>query len=315
MLNKIRSSGLHWLLFSAAAAVLCAAAHAVQRATAFEGQLELPIPFAPATVILVLLLLLSAAGLLFLGQRELTPRIFRRAPEKALASAGSALYTGAMVTAAFLSLIAAPFFLRTGRRLWLDFRNYQSITGHAPAGGNNGLITLLAGLFALLAFLGLGRTALRVHSGKPTKGRALLLPVITNCLWLMDFYRTHAANPVRWDYAPLLLAIAAGILFWLDWSGLYAGVPIPCRTLITAGLTAVLSLTALAGSWDMSSALLLTAQLIGALSVLWLMPRNLNQPPEEPAPAPVTEPELNYEYHPVSEPAPSEEKLEEEPHE
>lgn len=315
LIRRIRSSGLHWLLVSAAAAVLCSAFRVAQRATAFEGQLALPVPFAPASVILVLLLILALAGLLLLSRQEITPRIYRRSPELVLESRGNALYTGAMITAAFLCLIAAPFLLREGKSLWSEFRNYKALTGHAPAGGDNGMLTLLAGLFALLSFLGMGHTALKVYSGKATKGRALLLPVVTGCLWLMNTYRSCAADPVKWNYAPMLLAIAAGIMFWLDWSGLYAGIPIPCRSLVVAGCTAVLSLTALMGPWDMPAALLLTAQLITSLSVLYLVPRNLSHPPEVPAPAPTPEQELNYEYYPVSEPAPSEEKLEEEPHE
>ncbi len=91
----------------------------------------------------------------------------------------------------------------------------------------------------------------------------------------MESYRGHAADPVLWDYVPLLLAIICGMLMYLDCAGLSVGAPHPRRALWLAGATTVLSAVALAGGGEASGLLLLAAQLVAALCVLWRLPGNL----------------------------------------
>ena len=214
----------------------------------------------------------------------------------------SNLFLGGVILSGFLCLIAAPILLVGGGRMWVDFQAARELSrlhgSTAIPGGNNGILTLFTGVTAALSFIALlvvGKAA----SKNTKKGRlAILFPAINNSLWLMEFYRSHAANPVRWDYGILLVAIVSGSLLYLNWAGLYAGVFAPRRTLWVAGATVVLSFTALMGEWTLSSALLLTSQLAAALAVLWCLPHNLTYPPGIP-----------------SEEAPAEEKLEEETHE
>lgn len=289
------SRGL-WLPVTAVLALLCAAARRWQLSTAFEGALQLPRRFAPASVILVILLIVSAAVLALLAQRQRTARALRRAPDLALSAAGDTLFLGALTASAFLTLAAVPMLASRGWQLW---QTYQAARAHgiSAPGGDNGLLMLLAALTSLLALAGLLIAAKAAY--RNTSGRlAILLPAINGCLWLMATYRANAPDPVQWNYAPLLLAIVCGMLFYLEWAGLCAGAPHPRRALWLAAMTVVLSAAALAGKWDRGSALLLLSQLVSALAFLWRVPANLTHPPE-----------------PAAEPAQAEEKLEEETHE
>ncbi len=300
-MKRTRTDSLMWLLVVIVTAALCAVARRIQLNTAFEGDLNLPIPGAPAAILFLALCVLAAAALLLMARKLPVSPFLKDDPGLVLHAEGDALFMGGMVLAAFLCLIAAPVLFISGRQMWVAYQAALELArahGNTIPGGNNGLLTFITGITSALSFIALlvvGKAAFR----NLKKGRlAVLLPAINNCLWLMEFYRSHAANPVRWNYAPLLVAIVAGILFYLDWAGLYAGVFAPRRTLWMAGMTVILSLSALMGEWSLSSALLLTAQLVAALAVLWCVPHNLRYPPE-----------------PVSDEAPAEEKLEEETHE
>lgn len=300
-MKKRYSDSLLWLCITVAAAALSAVARQFQLRTAFEGELRLPVPASAATILVLALLVLSAAVLAVLAHRQPVSPVLKEQPALSLWAKTNSLFLVGVFLAGFLCLIAAPVLFVSGRRMWEVYQaalEVARLRGDVIPGGNNGLLTLITAVTSALSFIALlvvGRSS-QLDS---KKGRlAVLFPVINNCLWLMEFYRSHAANPVRWDYGVLLVAIVAGILFYLDWAGLYAGVFAPRRTLWTAGMTVVLSLTALVGNQSLGSALLLTAQLAAALAVLWCAPYNLRYPPELP-----------------SEEAPAEEKLEEETHE
>ena len=158
-------------------------------------------------------------------------------------------------------------------------------------GGNNGVLLMLTAVTSLLGFFGLlmaGRDRYRgIREGKGE--RLLMLPSINGCLWLMESYRGHAANPVLWDYVPLLLAIICGMLFYMDCAGLAADAIHPRRTLWLSGMTVVLSAVALASDWDLGSAMLLVSQILAALTVLWRLPMNMEHPPVVEVPQVVEE--------------------------
>ena len=101
----------------------------------------------------------------------------------------------------------------------------------------------------------------------------------------MESFRAHAANPVLWDYAPLLLAIVCGMLFYMDVAGISAGVCRPRRLLWMAGMTFILSAAALASAvgngW--ADVLLLLSQMLGAAGVLWRLPPSLESLPRTKA--------------------------------
>ena len=110
----------------------------------------------------------------------------------------------------------------------------------------------------------------------------------------MECFRAHAANPVRWDYAPQLLAIVLGMAFYMDFAGMSAGAARPRRLLWLAGMTAVFSSVALATTASelaarsdlelslccaqMGDLLLLLSQTLAAAGVLWRLPPSLDSP-------------------------------------
>lgn len=296
-MKKTRFDSLVWLIAAVVAGVLSAILRRWQLSTAFEGHLRLPIPMAPASVALVALYILGAAVFVFLARRRPAAPVLKDSPALAFRAVNDLLFLGAVVCAAFLALIAAPVLFREGREMWAAYQTAKAYSAYIP-GGNNGLLVLAAAVTSALAFVGLllsGKAACRGTE----KGRlAILFPAVNNCLWLMEIYRAQAANPVQWDYVPLLLAIVSGILFYLNWAGLCAGAFIPRRTLWTAGMTVLLSASALAGEWTLGSALLLTSQLLAALAALWLLPANIEFPPEHPAQAaPIEVEKLEEETH------------------
>lgn len=273
-----------WLALPVVFGLLCAAARRWQLSTGFEGGLKLPIPFAPASVVLVILLIIGGLALLLLALRQpCSPALLDERGVTPFAGDDKVFLVGAVV-AAFLTLTAAPVLFQRGRQLWSTYQLAKLHNVTVP-GGNNGVLTLLTAITALLAFFGLLLGGKAIYRRTRQNGMVLLLPVVNSCLWLMEVYRGHAADPVRWDYAPLLLAIVSGLLFYLDWAGLFAGAVHPRRTLWLAGMTVVLSAAALAGQWEWQDVLLLLSQLVSALAVLWHMPQYVEYPPE-PAAAP-----------------------------
>ena len=271
-----RSSRPKWLLCTLLLAVIAALLRRWQIETSFEGELNLAIPMAPASMALGCTLVIAAAvfGLLAAGQQVVeAPRKEQRQGrwDRAMAAPGDPIGLTVLVLAAFLMLAAVPFLFREGLSMWQMFRS------GAEGVSNNGLLMLATAVTAFLAFVGLlvaGRSAYRGSSGR---GGAFLCAV-NGCLWLMELYRGHAADPVLWDYVPMLLAIVAGMLMYMDWGGLSCGQPRPRRTLWLAGMTAVLSAVALAGEWQLGEVLMLCAQTVAAFVVLARLPVNLEHP-------------------------------------
>jgi hypothetical protein len=280
-----KNQNIIWLVVSVLMAVLCAAVRLWQRNTAFEGPHGLPVPMAPASVILLVLLAVSAIILAALALRQQVSRRVKKMPELALYIPGNSVFQFAMVCAAFLLLLAAPFLFLDGRQHWLEYEAIKSaaIASGSVPGGNNGVLMLAAAVTSVLSCLGLIMTT-RAASHWTRKGRmGILMPVINNCLWLMELYRGHAAEPVRWNYAPMLVAVVFGMLLYLNFAGLFANATKPCSVLWLAGMTVVTSAVALAGKWDTASAVLMAAQILTAIAVLWCVPNNLKYPPELPA--------------------------------
>ena len=269
-----------WLIVTT---VLWAAAAALrwwQLSSAFETDPRLAIPFAPASIALLVLLIAAAVILALLARRQTISPDLKEDWGRALCAPGDKLYLTGLVLAGFLALAAGAAFLRQGIGL---FRQYLAIRaqGGDLAGKNNGLLRLLTGAAAIAlcpALIAAGRDALRGRRG----GGPLRIGVICGCLWMMDSYRGHAADPVRWDYVPLILAVATGTLCFLSWYGLSCGTSRPRRTLWLAGMTVILSAAAMVEEGSLGAVLLLAAQAFAGLSLLYRLPRNLNDPPELP---------------------------------
>lgn len=289
-----------WLGASLIAALACAAVRLWQNATAFEGRHGLPIFGAPASVILLVLLALTAFGLFALAQRQPISRKLRRSRVPALYAPGDNVFLLLMICAAFLLLLAAPFLFVDGRGHWLVYQagKADALANGSVPGGNNGLLMIAAAVMSALSCLGMILTTKAIARGAEKGRMGILLPVVNNCLWLMELYRGHAAEPVRWGYGPMLICAVAGIFFYLNCAGMFTKTAAPRRTLWLAGMTIVTSAVALAGEWDVSSAILAAAQILTAAAVLWCMPNYLIRPPE------ISAAEI-----------PAEEKLEEKTHE
>lgn len=284
-----RSLRTLWLICPPALAVAALLLRLWQSRTAFEGDLSLPIPHAPASVALTALLLASAVVLLGLVVCQKEERIPHGQDRKlrtggCMTAAGDRVCLMLTVAAAFLALAACPAMLLYGWQLRLEHIRVLSAGGEHS---NNGMLVMFTGVAALLAFAGLllaGRDRFRgIREGK---GEAsVMMAAVTGGIWLMESYRGGAADPVLWNYVPLLLAIICGMLFYMDCAGLAAGAPHPRRTLWLAGAVIVISAVAFPGGRDAGTMLLLGAQMLAALAVLWRLPMNMEHPPAAEVPA------------------------------
>lgn len=245
-------------------------------ASAFEGDNGLLVAGAPANRAMIAFLVLCAAAFLLLARTAPC----RLGGEKRLshwdlvfAAEGDRGYMTLMVMAAMFTLAATPLLMREAARLIAIRR--------ATGGGDNGMLQVVLALCALFSCACLvvsARDAYRMK-GRGREKESLLLPAAMGCVWLLEAYRANAPDPVLWNYVPLLLAAAAGVLFYLECAGLSYDKGHPRLVLWLAAMTVVLSAVALAGKPPLSMAALLIGQLLAALAALWTAPKNLASPP------------------------------------
>ena len=281
-----------WLGCTAAAALAAAALRRWQFRTAFEESTGLAIPGAQASVILTCVLVMAGAWFVILALTR--PMSAQVRWDQVFLSAGDPVYPVLEIAAAFFAIAAVPVLFIVGVD---QFQLYQEMRdAHFQAPTNNGLLTLVTAGGAFLSALGLlqtGRDGLRPGQ-RGRGGFSAALPGVAGCVWLMESFRAHAANPVRWDYAPQLLAIVLGMAFYMDFAGMSAGAARPRRLLWLAGMTAIFSATALVTaaselaarsglglslcSTQLGDLLLLLSQTLAAAGVLWRLPPSLDRP-------------------------------------
>ena len=282
-----------WPACTAAAALIAAVLRNWQLRSAFEENTGLAIPGAQASVVLICVLVIAGAwfAIIALIGRPL-PKQVRW--DQVFLSAGDLAFPVLEFAAACFAAAAIPVLFVVGVG---QFQLYQdALKAHIQPPTDNGLLTLATAGGAFLAALGLlqtGRDSL--NPGRRGRGGfSAVLPGVAGCIWLMESFRTHAANPVRWDYAPQLLAIVLGMAFYMDFAGMSAGAARPRRLLWMAGMTAVFSAVALVGtaselaartgaglslfSAQLGDVLLLLSQALAAAGVLWHLPPSLNGP-------------------------------------
>ena len=287
-----------WLVCTALAAILAAVLRWWQLSSAFEGALRLPIPWAPASVTLVCELIIAGALLMMLGahqpatRRPWAPGQAHRW-DLAFLDPNDVVYPVLVVAAAFLALASVPVLFGVGLDMWRTYQAALAISAQPPT--NNGVLIIATAVAAMPAFFGLlqiGRDGLRPGQ-RGRGGFSAALPGLAGCVWLMESFRAHAADPVLWDYAPQLLAIMCGMLFYMDYAGMSGSGARPRRLLWLAGMTVTLSavslvsafadLGILAGPGDIRArigdVLLLLSQLLAAAAVLWRLPQNMENPP------------------------------------
>lgn len=284
-MKERRPYNVYWLVWTLVLTAAAAGVRVWQKTTAFEGTYGLPIRGATASVVLVCVLVIAAAALAILAARQpvVTPprsQVRGRRWDRSFFAVGDVVFLSLVWFAAFCSLAAVPLLFDRGRILW---KAYQlALAMKTWQGGDNGVLSMATAVLALLAFFGLlqiGREGFR--PGRRGKGGFwAALPACAGCGWLLGTYRNCAADPVLWDYVPLLLAVIAGMLLYTDWAGMSCAAARPRRTLWLAGMTVVCSWVALATGTEPGTALLLISQSAAALAALWRLPINLQHPPK-----------------------------------
>lgn len=276
---------VYWLVCTLLLAAAAAGVRMWQEATAFEGKYNLPVRGATASVVLVCVLVIAGAALAILAANQpmvIPPRaqVRGRRWDMSFFAVGDVVFLALVWFAAFCSLAAVPLLFGRGRDLWRAYQLAKAM--RTWQGGDNGLLGMVTAVLALLAFLGLlqiGREGYR--PGRRGRGGFwAALPACAGCGWLLGTYRNCAADPVLWDYVPLLLAVIAGMLLYTDWAGMSCAAARPRRTLWLAGMTVVCSWVALVSGPDTGTAMLLISQSAAALAALWRLPINLQHPPK-----------------------------------
>lgn len=207
-----------------------------QLATAFEPDTGLPIPGAPAALVLMALTAAVALALILLCRGCTNDRPF----DEAFAAQGNTVYLTACVLAAFLLLASAaaeviilPTSFQTARATgtWLAM-----VLPPLRAA------TCVVGFFcALVTAKGLYRAEGKGKESLPLLGLCFLF-----CVWLISDYQRRAADPVLQNYVYGVLAIVAALLGLYYMAGFSFQTGQPRRTAVAALLGTYLSLVALA---------------------------------------------------------------------
>ncbi len=261
-----------------------------QMLTAFEPELGLCDPDAPACLAAIAFFILAAAAFLILSCNA-PARTWREKDawlslwDQTFAARGDVIFLTLMVLAGVLTLASIPFLVREA----VELASIREATGE----GDSPVLQLVLALCAApggMAHILSARAAAKMEGGARKNGM-LLFPTLLSCVWLLESYRANAADPVLWDYAPLLLAVALGLLFQMECASLAFGVGRPRRMLWLAGMTAAVSGAVIGGFPGRSVMLLLAGQALAALATLWIAPGHLSRPPRRDRFAPPAEEE------------------------
>lgn len=250
------------MLIPALALVLGAAAAGLrmwQRTAGYDGS-GLPVPFALPAVVLTLFLLLCAGALLYLAlrqpktmeaQSEALPR--RVVPAAALALAGALLLAGG---AASLLHFFRDYLAYSQVLYATQDEQQEALRGFLSAG----LLALVLALAAVAASAALLLRAKRIKLDEEDPGGiAVSLPPLFCCVWLIEVYRQHTANPVLWDYVLLLLASVALLISTYERAGFSLGVGKPRRTVFSSLSALLLTVAALPDCGGAVNAVILCA--------------------------------------------------------
>lgn len=231
---------------------------------------------APATAAFIAFLVLAAAVCFLLATttRSRLPQEGRMSRwDLTFAAERSTGYMTLMVLAALCTLAACPLLLREAAELYAIRK--------ATREGDNGLLQAILAVCALpggAALLLSARDAFRMK-GRGRESPMLLLPALLGCVWVLTAYRANAADPVRWNYVPLLLAAGCGMMFYMACAGLSFETGHPREMLWLGAMTVTTSAVVLADKPGLGTTALLAGQALAALAALWVAPHNLLHPP------------------------------------
>lgn len=270
---------LKWPLCALLLAAVGAVIRRWQMATAFEGDLGLSAANAPANWAMTAFFVLTALAFIFLTRATRVSDVSQRRASRwdlAFAAPRDPVYLVLVALGAVLTMLSAVFLFQEAAQMSAIRRE----TGR----GDSPLLQVVLALCALPGGLSIALSAgvsFRA-SGRGRENGALLVPLLLCCVWLLEAYRSNAADPVLWNYVPLLLAVAMTLLFQMEQAGLaFTAKGHPKLLLWLSGMTVALSGAALGGLPRPGMLLLLAGQSLCALGALWVLPENLRHPPED----------------------------------
>ncbi len=217
-----------------------------QLATGFEPDTALPVPGAPAALILILWSALSAVVLLVLCRNMDRPQTL----ERAFDARGNPIFLTAVVLSGFLLLVSAGADIVT-HPVNLSVR----VVGEENTFLSSALPLLRIFLSALgcLCVLVWARKLYREPAGA-RESLSLLELCLLFCVWLISDYQTRASDPVTMNYLYEVLAIVCALLALYYLAGWSFQTGKPRRTAIFCFLAVYFSLVTLADGHSLAEA-------------------------------------------------------------
>ena len=231
---------------------VCVLLRWLQNMNAFEPETGLILPGHTLSILLALALMGSAVGL-WVQNRSLRTAMASEDPEKAMAETPLPL-TAVMISGAIIAIGGTVLYYFTGSNLVEK-------------------MTALPGLFslsALLLFPSLNRWG--------GFGAFLsLCPVFFFSVWFVVAYRDYARDPVLWNYAPLMLAIAASLYAAYRLAAYFHYRAQPTKTVFGCCLATVLNLTVLMDTAIGAGRLILGGWAVGFAAIAGMLILNMSE--------------------------------------
>lgn len=265
----MRKSVFYPVLALALGAV-AAALRVWQRTAAYDPS-GLPVPMAPSSVILVLVLAACAAVFLVLALGQ----------NKTLDDPRSALPQGAvpallLAASGVLLLLGGMMNLKTGADGYFLYADAMHSTDTLTRSEGlrafltSSLLPLVMAAASVPACIALLVQAKHAKNGGELKAETFtaLMPPLFSFLWLIEAYRQHTANPIVWDYVLLLFAVVSLLLSGHDRAGFSLGVAKPRRAAFLTLLALFFAAAALPDSGGPANAFTLIALALQAAAEL-----------------------------------------------
>lgn len=215
----------------------------VQLGRAVEEDTGLFISGSPWSWAMAVFLAAVAAALFFLVRA-------RKAP--GFPDAYPAVYAGGGRSMKVLSILAG-ILLAAGGVLTIVYAMHTAATAPANINGTTDytpVFDLALGLFAVVCGIAAPSFVISASKPKPDRGYGKsAIVVLFLCFWLIAAYKYSADDPVVWNYAVRLLAVAATILAFYYAAGFVYEKPHPLPALYFCQLSAFLCTITLADSY------------------------------------------------------------------
>lgn len=261
---------------TAAAAVLAVALRLWQRLTGFEEGTELAVSGHPAGICLPVVLVLTAAALVWLA-REL-PGEWEQRPFLQVFGTGVSTRLMPVVMGVFLmagSGLMQILFALAGNGMYYALQG-DGMLALIQMSEVSPSETLLVGLTAVVSGVCLFPAAVacrRATEEEGVNGVWLLIPVIAMVVRLVLLYRVHSVNPVLQAYYVELLAVVCTAVAIYQLAGFVFGQGAPRWYSISSGLAVVLCAAAMADGQDLPGVLFYAGCVLSVLGFWGLYTR------------------------------------------